>query len=477
MLLFESLAVAGAAVVLGLVLARLAIGPVVRMLPVMLANFGNPSIDLRVIGYSSAIALAAALLTVAGPAWQARRRAPQASLRDGVTVAGGRQRLRRILVAAELTLAVVLLVGASLLVASYARIQRIDPGFRVDHLLTMRLTLAWERFGEPGAVQVFFREFVERLEALPEVERAAATSQFPPQLSFSIQFRVDGVPQDTTTLPTAPITTVTPGYLDVLGVPLRHGRWLGAGDRAGAPMAVVVNEAFVDRYLGGQPNGRLLIGDRAAPAEIVGVVANTRNNTLLRPPQPEIFASIDQAPGNNQLFLLVRTTTDPLGALPAVRRALGEMDPGQPLYLIQTMETALAGSISSQRIGLSLVGGFAAVALLIACIGVYGVVSYWVAMRSREIGIRVALGASASQVTRLVAGETARLVAIGSGLGLAGGILAGRAAGAQLYETSPTDPVALAAVAAILAVVAVAAAYLPARRALGIDPVSALRSD
>jgi putative ABC transport system permease protein len=476
LLLFESLAIAAAATATGLLLARAILPSIVGLLPARIANMGQPEIDLRVAGYAALVGLLAAAVTTVAPVWQARRASLGGVLKDGATTTGGRQRLRQTLVVAELTLAVVLLVGAGLLLRSYARIQQIDPGFRTDHLLTMRLTLAWERFSSPGAAQQFFHEFVSRLRELPEVEHAAATSQFPPEQPFSLQFRIEGAPETGDTLPTALLTTVTPGYFDVMGIPVLNGRPLDESDRPDRPDVAVVNEAFVDRHLDGRPTGRILIGGETT-VDIVGVVANTRNNSLLRPPVPEIFATIDQAPGNNQLFLVVRTTTDPQSALPAVRRALAEMDPDQPLYLIQTMDEALAGSVSSQRIGLTLVGAFAAAALVIACVGVYGIIAYWVSTRSREIGIRMALGASARQVTGLVARQTVRLVAIGAGLGVTAGIALARLAESQLYETSATDPVALAGVTFVLAVVGIAAGYVPSRRAAGVDPVDVLRAE
>jgi predicted permease len=476
LLALEGLAIAAIATGLGLALAAAALPSITALLPAQLANLGQPEIDLRVIAYASLIGLVAAVVTTVVPAWQARRTQPYGVLKEGATATGGRQRLRQTLVIAELACAVVLLVGAGLLLRSYARIQSIDPGFRTDHMLTMRLTLAWERFGSPGAVQVFFHEFVDRLRALPEVDQAAATSQFPPQQPFSIQFRVDGAPVTGETLPTALITTVTPGYFAAMGIPVLSGRALNDGDRPDRPGVAVVNEAFVDRYLDGRHTGRIVIGNDTT-VDIAGVVANTRNNSLLRPPAPEIFATIDQAPGNNQLFLVLRTTTDPESALPAVRRTLAEMDPDQPLYLIQTMDEALAGSVSSQRIGLRLVGAFAIAALAIACVGVYGVVSYWVATRAKEIGIRMALGASSGQVTGLVARETIRLVAIGSAIGMGGGIALAWLAQSQLYETSAADPLALAGVVLVLALVGLAAGYLPSRRAAGVDPVTVLRAE
>ncbi|HUF46978.1 MAG TPA: ADOP family duplicated permease [Vicinamibacterales bacterium] len=477
LLTIESLAIAGLATAIGLLAAQAAIGPVVAMLPNQIANFGSPEIDLRVIGYAALVGLLAALVTPLVPVVQARRPALQDALRDGGTSTVGRQRLRTALVVAELTLAVVLLVGASLLLRSYARIQNVDPGFRSDQVLTMRMTVAWERFSGAGAAQEFFADFIGQLRALPEVETAAATSQFPPQLSFSMQFRVDGAPQTTETLPNAAVTVISSGYFDVLGVALRHGRLLDDRDRAGAPTAVVVNEAFAARFLDGASSGRLLVGAQSTAAEVVGVVADTRNNTLLRPPQPEMFVTMEQAGANNQFFLIVRTTTEPMAALPAIRRTLTAMNPDQPLYLIQTLDQAIAGSLASQRISLALVAAFAAGALIVACVGVYGIVSYWVATRAREIGIRIALGASARQVMALVVGETSRLVAMGLLFGLVGGVLLGQLARTQLYETTPVDPVALAGVVAILAFVSLLAGYLPARRALGVNPVTVLRSE
>ncbi len=476
LLLIESLAIAAVSAVLGLAIARLAMRPLVTMLPAMASAIGTPAIDLRTAIYAALVGLAGAVAMSVAPAWHARRAAPQDALRDTAGAGGGRQRFRRMLVAAELTLAVVLLVGAGLLLVSYARIQNIDPGFRTDRMITMRLTLAGEQYGGSKASQ-FFHELVERLQALPEVDRAAAASQFPPDEAFTTPFQVAGAPASTDTLPTALVTLVTPGYFQALGMRLQSGRTLDDRDRAGAPTALVVNEAFARRYLDGHGRRRLLVTQRHLPADIVGIVADAHNDTLLRPAQPEIFVTIDQGPWSNQLFLLVRTTVDPVTAMPAVRRTLAALDPDQPLYLIQTMDQALARSLATQRIGLSLVGGFAAAALLIACVGVYGVVWYWVATRTREIGIRMALGATSRHVVRLVAGETVRLIVVGAVLGAGGGIVLGVFARPLLYRTSAADPVALGGVALALVLVALAAAYLPSRRASGVDPMQALRAD
>jgi putative ABC transport system permease protein len=480
LLFIESLLVALGAGALGLVAAKAALGPVLTLLPSDIATLGLAAeINLRVVLYCAGIAVAAAVVTTLVPAWQVRRANPQGALKEGgAAIGGARQRARRVLVVAETAFAVVLLVGAGLLLRSFVRIQQIDPGVNADSVLTMRLSLAWERYSAPGATTRFFNDLVERLEALPEVSAVAAASQFPPQQPFTMQFRVLGAPAPTETLPNALVTLATPRLFQVLDMPLRHGRALRPSDRENAPGVVVVNEAFMKRYLNGRPEGRLAIGAKGLPVDVVGVVADARNNGLLRPATPEMFVSIDQAgAGNNQFFLLLRTKGDPLSALPSVRRTLAAMDPDQPLYAIQTMERAMAGSVYPQRVALTLVGVFAAGALIVAAIGVYGIVAFWVSARTREIGIRMALGASARQVTRLILGQTSRLVAVGLGLGLAGGVALGQAAESLLYDTSAADPVTLGGVAALLAAAGFVASYLPSRRAMAVDPVTVLRNE
>jgi predicted permease len=476
LLLAESLTIAAAATALGLALADVGLRLTPSLLPTFVVNLGPvAAVDLRVVAYCAAIALAAAAFTAVLPAWQARRTAPQQSLRDGGTSTRARQRTRSVLVVAELALAVVLILGAGLLLRSYARIQQVDPGFDPSNLLTMRVTVAQETYDADGTRR-FFQELTDRLRALPDVNASAATSQLPPQLSFFTQFRVDGAPRETETLPSAGITSVTPGLFEVWGVEIRSGRDLGTTDRAGAPSVAVVNEAFTRRFLDGRQTARIIVGDNRT-IDVVGVVADVRNDTLLRPARPEIFVPHAQSGLNNQLFLAIRTRTDPMAVLPSVRQTLADLDPDQPPYIIQTMEEAMASSVSQQRVSLAVVGVFAVVALLVAGIGVYGVVAYWVSARSREIGIRLALGATKRQVARLVVGQTTRLVAIGAVLGLAGGIVAGRAAESLLFETRATDPLALAAVAALLALVGTVAAWLPSRRATRTDPVAVLRAE
>jgi predicted permease len=358
---------------------------------------------------------------------------------------------------------------------SFVRLQQIDPGFDPNGVVTMRLTLAWEKYqGDPATR--FFHQLVDRLQAIPGVTAAAAASQFPPDQQFSLRFAVEGREVSGDALPNALTTVITPEYFKVMGMPILTGRPLNARDGEDKALAVVVNRAFADRFLDGRTTGRLRFG-RVVWNDIVGVVANARNSSLTQPAQPEIFVPVASAGGTNQLFVLVRTARDPMSVMPQIRSAVRELDPDQPLYAVQTLEQAMASSLFQQRLALIMLVAFAAVALSLACVGVYGVVSYAVSSRTREIGIRMALGADRGGVIRLVLQQSLALVAAGAALGIAGALTLGRFAESLLFDTRPTDPVALAAVIVILGGVGVVAGYLPARRAGRLDPARALRME
>lgn len=479
LLLFESLLLASAAGVLGAVVAYVAMGPLSALMPDRVVSaLTTPAINTRALLYCAAAAIAAALITTLVPAWQARRADTHQALREsGAGAGGGRQRLRRTLVVAELALAVVLLIGAGQMLVSFARVQQSDAGFDMQGVATMRLTLAAERYGQADLSNRFFNELVNRVAALPGVTAAAAASQFPPAENFRIQFTVVGREISAETIPTAFVNTITPGYFEVLGIPLRHGRLLGPGDRDGAPMAALVNEAFVRRFLDGRPEGRLLVGRNQDPVEIVGVVGDARNRSMLRPADPEMFATIDQVGGSNQYFVLARTTGDPDLVVAPIRKVLSELDPDQPLYAIQSMETAVAGALFPQRVSLVLVGVFAVGAMLVAALGVYGVVAFFVASRTREIGIRVALGATAGRITRVIVGQTMWLLVAGAVLGVAGGAYVASLASRLLYESPAVDVSAVAGVLGVLVFVGLLASWFPSRRAHRVDPIRALRID
>jgi putative ABC transport system permease protein len=411
----------------------------------------------------------------------ATRTDPHDSLKTDVRTGGSRagRRLRHVLVVAELALSVVLLLGAGLLMRSFLNIQRVDRGFDARGVLTMRLTLPRDRYPDDAA-GAFFDRLSEQIAALPGVRAVAAASQFPPLGAFDSQFTLERGQAPTATLPTALVTVATPSYFETLRVPLRAGRLFAPTDRLEAPPVAIVNQAFVNRYLAGaDPLGqRLRLGSPERPrpwVDIVGVVADFKNNGITQPVRPEIYTPVRQQTAWNQLFVLVRTDTSPAALLPTVRQTVSSLDSEQPVYLVQTLDEVLATSSFQQRLSTIVLAIFAGVALVLAAIGIYGVMSYAVAARTQEMGVRLAIGAQPRDVIWLVLSQVARLSAIGLAIGVLILIAAGGALEGLLVGVSPLDGVTIAGVAAILGTVALIAAWAPASRAARVDPISALR--
>jgi putative ABC transport system permease protein len=483
-LLSESLLLAtiGAAAGLALADAGLAIAP--QFLPAQVLSLAPTlSTSTRVVAFGLALAIVSAIVIGLIPVVRAWRTSPRAWLSaEGRSATGGRGvvRLRQAFIVAEVALAVALLAGAGLLVRSFMRVQTIDLGFDPSDVLTMRLTLPREKY-QGEAVNQFFNAALDRIRALPGVERASAASQYPPMGAFETSFEIEG--QDPgEARPNSLITVVTPEYFTTMGSLLKAGRPFDARDTLRAPPVVSVNEAFAKRYLRTEPfiGRRLGIGPPRPNrpwAEIVSVVADTRNRGASAPVAPEFFMPMEQQLMWNQVFLLVRAHGDAPALLPAVRREILALDPEQPVYAISTLEESLRTALFPQRISLVLIGLFAVIALVLAAIGVYGVMSYGVATRTREIGIRMALGADARSVVRLIVRQAIAVVSLGLALGLTLALFAGRALSTLLVDVTPRDPATLAAVSAVLAAVALAAGYLPARRAVRVDPSAALRHD
>ncbi len=497
-LLTESLLLSLAGAAGGLLLAAggLAIAP--QFLPAQVVALA-PAISLsgRVLAFGLALTVISAAVIGLVPVVRAWRTSPRVWLSaEGRSATGGRAvvRLRQAFIVAEVALAVALLAGAGLLVRSFMRVQAVDLGFDPSNVLTMRLTLPREKY-EGEAINQFFNAVLERIRALPGVERASAASQYPPMGAFETSFEVEGE-EPGEARPNTLITVMTPDYFGTLGVPLKGGRAFDARDTLRAPLVVSVNETFADRYLRkpqmdadsrrsasvNEPfiGRRLGIGpprpDRPW-VEVVSVVADMRNRGATAPVAPEIFIPMEQQVMWNQVFLMVRARGDAPALLPLVRREILALDSEQPVYAISTLEGSLQSALFPQRVSLVLIGLFAAVALLLAAVGVYGVMSYGVATRTREIGIRMALGADARAVVRLVVRQAIVVVSLGLGLGLALAVSAGRALSTLLVDVTARDPVTLASVSAVLAAVGLAAGYLPARRAVRVDPSAALRHD
>jgi putative ABC transport system permease protein len=346
----------------------------------------------------------------------------------------------------------------------------------------MRLTLAWERY-DPEEMEPFLRELTRRLEEHPAVAGAATATQFPPQVFGQAGFRVEGGelgPEET--LPTAYTTIVSPDYFHVLGVPLLAGRTLTEADRPGGSMVVVINQAAADRYFpAGAVGKRVRLGgpDSEEPwFEVVGVVESTRNRGLDAPPAPEIFASVRQLPSSsNQHFLLIRAPGSGVAVLPAVRETVHALDPQQPIYAIRTVDEAFEGSAAQRRIAATTLALFGLFALILAAVGIYAMVAYAVTQRTREIALRMALGAGRRSVHGLVVRQALVPVVVGAVVGLAGAVVLGRLLGALLFGIGSTDPLTYAAVVLVFGITAVTASWIPARRASRLDPLRALREE
>lgn len=438
-------------------------------------------VNTRVVWWSTALALGTGLLTGLLPAWHAMRTDPHGSLKaDARTgTSRGAGRLRAALVVAEIALSVALLLGAGLLVRSFDRLQRVDPGFEARGVLTMRLTLPRERY-PADAANAFFDALVERISSVPGVSSVSAASQFPPQEPFDTQFAVEGQDAGVTTLPSSLITVATPAYLSTLRVPLRGGRPFAAGDRLDTDPVAIVNESFARRYLPDtDPIGRRIsIGPpdaRRRWTTIVGVVGDYHNRGLAQPVRPEILIPMRQQVLWNQLFLLVRAEGAPEALLPLIREAVAALDPEQPIYSVQTLEAAMATASFQQRVAAVLLTIFAILALSLAAIGIYGVMSYTISARTQEMGVRLAVGAQRRDVLWLVFRQVLWLsvagLSIGTGLVLAGG----RALQGLLFGVTPSDPVTLAVATVVLTGIALLAAWGPASRASRVDPIQALR--
>jgi putative ABC transport system permease protein len=474
---------------LGVLLAAWGVDALRSLAPADLPRIEEVTLDGAILGYALLASLLAAALSGLPFALQAARADLHGALREGghAPAVAVRRRLRSALVVSEVALSVVLLAGAGLLIRSFSRLTRVDPGFETGGTATARIQLVESRYGEPGRRAALVDELLRRLAALPGVEAAGAATELPlsgqnNDTYFVIEGQAPAGPGGTLD---ANMRRVSPGYFRALGVPLLRGRGLSERDRAGAPGAVVVNEPFAHSYFpDGEPLGRRLVIDlgQPFPAEIVGVVGGMRHHAMESAAPPEMYLAYAQAPAS-WLNLVVRGrgagAGDHSGAEPAiaaeVRATLAAIDPEQPVGPFRPMETLVASSLAPSRFRTLLLGTFAAMALVLAAIGLHGVLAFLVSRRTREIGIRMALGARRADIVALVLEEGARLVLPGLALGLVGAVVLGRALSSLLFGVGPLDPATFCLIPAVLALVAGVASYLPARRAARVDPAVALR--
>jgi putative ABC transport system permease protein len=483
-LLTESLLLALLGGALGVLLARWGVGLLGGLAPANLPRGSLGGLDTTVLAYSALLAVATGVLFGLAPAFQTSAATLGESLKEGGRAAaesarGGR--LRAALMVAEVALALVLLTGAGLLARSFARLLAEKPGFDVDPVLTVFVSLPRYAYPDARAQAAFERRAVARLQALPGVVAAGGIDDLPltpdrDSSSFLVAGREPALPDR---LPEAQIRTVTAGYFRAMGIPVVRGREIAADDVAGAPPVLLINEALARRdFPGEDPVGRRLSLSTSPPswATVVGVVADVRDLGLEARPEPEIYLSFEQSP-LSYVNLVARVEGDPGRLAGPAREALRGLDKGLPLPDAAPMRAVLAASIAQRRFSMLLLGLFALVALALAAVGVYGVISYAVARRTHEISVRMALGARRADVLKLVIGRSLSLTACGVGAGLAGAFLLSSLLANLLYGVAPTDLPTFAGVTLLLSGVAALASYLPARRAMAVDPVVALRNE
>ncbi len=485
-LLTESLLLALAGGALGALLARQVLPLLVDALPGNTPLLANAHLHPQVLLFALAVTVGTGLLFGLLPALQTSRSGlagtARATARSTGNQAGSRSRSRRILLVGEVALAIVLLTTAGLMMRTVMQLVRVDPGVSTDRLLTLSFELVGERYEGESRV-VAYRELIERVEALPEVESAGLTLSLPLDGSnWGSVFVIEGQPLPARAdLPSSAFTPASPGYFETLDVRLLEGRLLTESDNRAANRVALVNETLAKLYWPGEKS----IGQRLKQGwpewttpwwEVVGVVADAKLEGVEAPTPPQVYLPLAQNPVTG-LFLVARTRQGPAHALAAVEGAIRGFDRDLPIYRPRTMEQVLAESIAPHRFPTVLLGSFSLAALVLAALGIFGLMSYAVAQRTHEVGLRMALGASGGRVVRQVVGEAMALVAGGVVLGVAGALLATRSLRSLLFEVSPTDPLAFSAAVLLLAAVALGAAYLPARRAARVDPMVALRCE
>ena len=483
----ESVLLALAAAAMGVAIALLGLRALLSLAPTDLPRLANISVDPRVLGFTLAIALILAIIFGLLPALVSRGMDVQSALRQeggrGSSGSRGRARLRGALVVLEVALSVVLVIGAALMIRSVWSLRNVNPGFQPEKLLEARYQLPPSRYPQDFStfprwteVQGFHRRLIERLETIPGVKSASVSASDPLETGFTNSFVIVGREAEAEHQPEIYVRSASPSYFATAGVRLLRGRMLTDGDDAEGPPVLLMNEAGAKRFFpDSDPIGEH-IRFWGASREIVGVVADEKFAGLASETPPAVYPPLWQVPMPS-VSLLVRTTGDPAAAARAVRGEISAIDPEIALYDVGTMGEALTRSIGKERFTMLLLGSFAALALVLAVIGVHGVLSYAVEQRRHEMGIRMALGAQRSAVLGLVVRQGMTLSLAGIALGVLGALAVTRLLGALLFGVGPADVATFAVVVGVIALAAAVASFLPARAATAIDPATSLRNE
>jgi putative ABC transport system permease protein len=488
-LLTESLVLAVVGGLLGLVLASWGASALGRLASLYLPRAGEIELSLPVLGFTAFLILLTGVGFGLIPALQASRPDLQSVMKDaarGSSSGAPRTRMRAALVVAEVAVALMLLAGAGLLLRSFQRLMAVEYGFDPERLLTLQVWLpvpndnAKGRFFTQDQRRSFYERALASVQQVPGVRQAALTSRLPFRGRNGTSFTIEGkpVPPDQPA-PNAEFRLVSPNYFSTMGIPLVSGEGLPEVADSIANGKVVINRTLAAKFWPGEdPIGRRiqLFGSQGPWVTVAGIVGDVRQMSLAEPPRQELYISY-QAFAGQEMSMVVRTTDDPERLGTAVTSAIREVDPEQPVFGVMSMDRLIDNAGAERRVSMMLLLLFAAIALLLSALGIYGVMAYTTNQRRHEIGIRMALGARGGDVLRLVLGQGMRLVAIGLGLGLIGAWLLSRVLASQLYGITRQDPLTYLSVAALLALVALTASWLPARRATRVDPMLSLRSE
>ncbi|MGD0890183.1 MAG: ABC transporter permease [Terracidiphilus sp.] len=486
-LLAESVLVAVAGGALGLALTWVAMPLLVRLAGTTLPRSSGVSVDGSVLGFTALAALLAGILFGLAPArhaWSVDLREALSETNRGGSSAGV-LRTRSALVVTEIALAMLLLVGAGLLFKSFERLSNVSPGFQTDHLLVADLVRSPAAYKDANVRMGFYDELFDKITALPGVKAVGGISVLPVTGTGSAyHFNIKGRPPKSSAEYTiCGYRAVSAGYLKALGVPLLEGRWIEDGDRVGTPTVVVVNQSFVHTYYPNEnPLGKFIqVGaipeDEVPWMRIVGVVADVKQ-ALGTDSGTEMYVPYQQADAVlpvGAMSIVVRTAGDPLAQTNSIRTLVHGIDPTQPITGVRTMEQNVSKSVSEPRFRTVLLAIFAGIALVLSAVGIFGVMAYSVSQRTRELGLRMALGASRENVMYLVLGQGLKLALLGIGIGLAGTFFLTKYVASMLFDVPPYDPLTLAGVVLALVVISLSACYIPARRATLVDPMVALR--
>jgi putative ABC transport system permease protein len=468
----------------GVLIAYWGLAALLAVSPADLPRLDQVKIDGRVLAFTFAVSLVTGLLAGLVPALQGSIRELGDSLKEGgrsSTAGRGAGRLRDALVVAEVALSLVLLIGAGLMIASFLHLQKVDLGFDTDRLLTMQFALSGARYANDSQIVAFTDDLLARSAAAPGVKSVGAiTSLFlsktPDSTNFSIEGRPDMAPSERVEVP---LDSISPNFFEVVGAPLLQGRSFTAADRAGALPVVIINETMAKRFWPGEdPVGRRMkYGTQESEdpwLTIVGVVGDMRRTGYDESVRCETFLPLAQNAAG-RLTIVARAEGDPSGVAPTLREQVRAVDPDQAVFAVRTVDEMLGDMVAQRRLTMLLIGTFAALALLLASVGLYGVISYAVTQRTHEIGVRMALGAQVGDILRLVVGKGMALAASGIALGLVAAFALTRLMAGLLYGVSATDPLTFAGISLLLALVALVASYGPARRAARVSSVIALR--